>query len=264
MEPQRIVADFYDRLGWRYNKNEKTFEDTVLFTDTRAVMQPYFARSHKRDLGLFQSGGACLVELGPGALPALSYGEAFQHHLCIDISIQGLEEARRVLQDRGIFVIADASALPLNADFCTHFIGSHCLYHMPDQKSVLREITRVLAPNGIALLHYSLGGHSWADRLARILARFKPMAAEPTGVEALYLPFAANSLDWFFENIPASCSVSIRCHMAFPKSVTQLLIPDQWLGSLMLHTLSIGEKFLRGKWAKACQYVSIIITKDNC
>jgi SAM-dependent methyltransferase len=73
----------------------------------------------------------------------------------IDTSPGMLREAAEQARSAGLPVAlarGDAQAIPL-ADACTPaLIASHMLYHVPDRERALREMRRVLAPGGRAVL----------------------------------------------------------------------------------------------------------------
>jgi SAM-dependent methyltransferase len=49
-------------------------------------------------------------------------------------------------------VVADAAALPVATGSCGGVLAMHMLYHLPDPQAAVREIRRVLAPGGTALV----------------------------------------------------------------------------------------------------------------
>lgn len=64
------------------------------------------------------------------------------------------------------FVQADAARLPFPSASFHAVVANHCLEHMDDVDGVLREIGRVLCPNG-ALFVSVPDGSTWTDRIYR-------------------------------------------------------------------------------------------------
>lgn len=56
------------------------------------------------------------------------------------------------------FVVADGMNLPFDNDMFDIIICNHIYEHVPDDKSLIKEINRVLKPNGIC---YFGGGHKY-------------------------------------------------------------------------------------------------------
>ncbi|MDJ0974442.1 MAG: methyltransferase domain-containing protein [Planctomycetota bacterium] len=72
-----------------------------------------------------------------------------------DVSPGMLEAARTALDTAGVdarFEACDAQALPFDDDAFDVVVAAHMLYHVPDRPRALREMRRVLTPEGRAVI----------------------------------------------------------------------------------------------------------------
>jgi SAM-dependent methyltransferase len=90
----------------------------------------------------------------------------------IDIDVPGLAAARSNVGDGASFVCADGEQLPFPQDSVDVVVFNHIYEHVVDADAVMREIVRILAPEGVAYLglgnkwgiiepHYGLPFLSW-------------------------------------------------------------------------------------------------------
>ncbi|KKB64964.1 methyltransferase type 11 [Robbsia andropogonis] len=105
----------------------------------------------------------------------------------IDLDPEMLDEGMPRIQELGLterieMKVGDALALPLADGTLTMAVGRATLHHLPDKALSLREMFRVLAPGGIALVH-----DMRRDAPQALLDRFTQMRAAadypPTHVE---------------------------------------------------------------------------------
>ena len=91
-----------------------------------------------------------------------------------DLSRGMLEEARAFLHGSSQFryTILDAAALPFPPDFFDAVIANHVLYHLPDLRSALKEIHRVLKPD--CCLYAGTNGESHLQEILHWKKRFLP------------------------------------------------------------------------------------------
>ena len=78
-----------------------------------------------------------------------------------------LEAARAVLGDRAAYAVADVQELPFADAAFDVVLASHMLYHVPDRPRAIRELARVLAPDGI--LHAATNGEGHMRELAELV-----------------------------------------------------------------------------------------------
>ena len=84
----------------------------------------------------------------------LTYSQDYTYRVCADISIVALQEARKRLGERGLYVVADVANLPFAPDAFDGVVSLHTLHHLPleDQTRAYSELYRVLAPASTAVV----------------------------------------------------------------------------------------------------------------
>ena len=177
------VRDFYDQIGWHKGEGGQ-FVDALKFEDLRPVSKDYIHKCHLRVNRHLKPSGKYLVDAasGPVQYPEyLSYSSGYDFRICVDISFVALKEARRKLGDRGIYLLADVTNLPLQDNLADAVVSLHTVYHVPknEQGQAFREIYRVLKPGSSAVVVYSWKGHSFFMDVMflphRISRRFKAL-----------------------------------------------------------------------------------------
>ena len=71
---------------------------------------------------------------GPIQYPEyLTYSQGYSYRVCVDISIVALQEARKRIGSRGLYVVADVANLPFRPDVFDGVVSLHTLHHLPPQ-----------------------------------------------------------------------------------------------------------------------------------
>ncbi len=158
---KQIVQRFYDEFGWRTD-SEGTVNDTVRFVDRRPVVESYDQRCHQRVADCLPRSGNYLLDVASGPITHaayLPYGDHFRYRICVDLSFEALRQARAKLGDRGLYLLADITQLPLADDSIDAAISLHTIYHVPadEQFQAIRELHRVIRPAASAIVVYSWG-----------------------------------------------------------------------------------------------------------
>jgi SAM-dependent methyltransferase len=149
---------FYDDVGWR--PGEEVFEDAEIFEDLRPVSADYIRSCHLRVREHLPASGDVLLDAGSGPVQFpeyLAYQSGFRKRLCVDISLSALRQAHARLGDRGIYVQADVTRLPIADQSVDAAVSLHTIYHVPAelQEQAFLELYRVLKPGGQAAIVYA-------------------------------------------------------------------------------------------------------------
>jgi ubiquinone/menaquinone biosynthesis C-methylase UbiE len=99
----------------------------------------------------------------------MEYHANYARRICVDFSIEALQEAQQKLGVRGIYVLGDVTNLPFRDDAIDAVIANHVLYHVPadEQEKAFRELWRVTRPGGRAVVVYA-----WKALLPKLILLF--------------------------------------------------------------------------------------------
>lgn len=146
-EIKQQVRHFYDQTGWQM-VSEGMYQN-ARYEDLRPVAHAYIHRCHLRVGRYLKPSGRYLLDAGSGPIQYpeyLTYSRAYTYRVCADISIVALQEARKRIGDRGLFVVADVANLPFRPEIFEGVVSLHTLHHLPekDQWKAYDELYRVL------------------------------------------------------------------------------------------------------------------------
>ncbi len=158
---KKNVMDFYDQVGWQ-KRGEEVFVDTLKHYDLRPVSKDYLHKCHLRVSRHIKSSGNYLLDVASGPITHpeyIIYSNGFGIRICVDLSFLALREARRKLGEKGIYLLADITNLPLKDDLVDAVVSLHTIYHVPadEQSEAFHEVYRVLKPGSSAVVVYSWG-----------------------------------------------------------------------------------------------------------
>lgn len=163
-DEKQNVQSFYDEVGWRKREGDD-FIDAQWYEDLRPVSKEYVEGCRMRVNNYLKPRGRFILDVasGPIQFPEyLSYSSNFDTRICVDLSLAALREAQRKLGDKGVYLLADITNLPIKDDAVDAAISLHTIYHVPkdEQSKAFHEIHRVLAPGSSAVVVYSWGPRS--------------------------------------------------------------------------------------------------------
>lgn len=164
-EEKKHVQDFYNETGW-HKSEEGDFEDAQLFEDLRPVAEEYINNCHKRVSRHLKPKGDFILDAGSGPIQFdayLEYSKDYKYRICVDLTLQALSQAKQKLGDKGIYLIADITNLPLKSNVVDGAVSLNVIYHIPkdEQRKAIEEITRALKPEHKAVIVYS-----WGDKFS--------------------------------------------------------------------------------------------------
>ncbi|HSM26055.1 MAG TPA: class I SAM-dependent methyltransferase, partial [Anaerolineaceae bacterium] len=154
-EIKQQVRTFYDQIGWKMESDG--FYQNARYEDLRLVAKEYIEKCHLRVNRHLIKEGKILLDAGSGPIqyPAyLTYMDGYQYRLCMDISIVALQEARKRIGDRGLFVVGDIAKMPFKQESFDGIVSLHTLHHLPihEQKHAYKDLYRVLISGKSAVL----------------------------------------------------------------------------------------------------------------
>lgn len=156
-EASEVVRTFYDTYGWTIDEATGFHHHHTYFQDLEETATKYRYDHELRYRKYYGDGGSFFLDAGCGGEPRPRMSQGFERHVCADISIRGLKEARKQLGDYGAYVLADLAFLPFKEKSFDGVLASHCLYHVDkdSQADVLQELHRVAKSNKYILVFYS-------------------------------------------------------------------------------------------------------------
>lgn len=165
------VREFYDQVGWQQVAGG--VYQNARYEDLRPVSAEYIHRCHLRVGRHLAPSGRFLLDAGSGPVQYpeyQTYSAGYQRRVCLDISIVALQEARKRLGERGLYVVADVANLPFKPEAFDGVVSMHTLHHLPvgNQEQAYLELYRVLAPGRSAVVV-----NGWTE--SRLMRRFQPL-----------------------------------------------------------------------------------------
>lgn len=188
-EIKRQVQAFYDSIGWKV-VGDGLYQN-ARYEDLRPVSGEYIHRCHLRVGRHLPQRGQRLLDAGSGPVQYpeyLEYSRGFSRRVCLDISRLALTEARTRLGTHGAYVVGDLANLPFKESVFEGVVSLHTLHHLPaeEHKRGLKELYRVLAPAGRAVVVYAWGDGGLLMRLMERPTRAgQSMLARRRGEQAI-------------------------------------------------------------------------------
>jgi ubiquinone/menaquinone biosynthesis C-methylase UbiE/uncharacterized protein YbaR (Trm112 family) len=163
-EEKQLVKNFYDQQGWN-TTDEGNYKDAAIFEDLRPFTQDYIKKCHSRVGRFFRPSGTYLLDAACGALQFedyLQYSANYKYRVCVDFSFTALNECKKKLGDKGIYVLADITNMPFKDSVMDGFVSLNTIFHIPkdEQVTAIKELYRLLADGGCGVVVYEWFKHS--------------------------------------------------------------------------------------------------------
>ncbi len=131
------------------NRFEEFFADRT-YVGLKNHLYNYRLRRQAISRYLGVEGEGYLLEVGSGLSPMVT---GSRRAVYSDLSFSALKVLHKA-QPRGLFVVADATALPFKTASFSQVVCSEVLEHLPDDREALRQMAQVLQPAGELLLTF--------------------------------------------------------------------------------------------------------------
>ncbi len=167
MSDKKAVQDFYDQFGWKKTE-EGVFNDGDEFEDLREVSQQYMYDCNMRVKRYLRPAGEYLLDAASGPIQFeeyLEYNKDYKYRICVDLSFLALRQAREKLGNRGIYLVADITNLPIKDGTIDAVVSLNTIYHITrdEQAEALRQMYRVLKEDATGIVVYSWGRRSYLN-----------------------------------------------------------------------------------------------------
>lgn len=207
----KSVASFY-ASAWKRDEQGR-LRAKVIHEDMSTFGQRYDAAGEARFRGFFDGGRRhdIFLDAASGAQPRTELGRRYRYHVCLDMSLDGLLEARAALGDRAICVCGSLLQAPLRDGICDAILASHCLYHIDKdlQPTALGELGRMLGAEGRLVIFYGNRANARTNllRMPALWQRFRTMyrarSPRPAGADPGAIYFYLHPIDAMLATLTA-------------------------------------------------------------
>jgi len=265
------VFNYYNKISYEIKNSLKVYNDSSKWVDYRQVSADYIRNSFTRAGKYLQPGGKYFLDIasGPIGLPEyVALSKQYDVRICADISLNALLQARQNYTQKGIFLCADITNIPLKANVCDAVLCQHTLYHVPrnEQKIALNEMCRVARSGTRIAIVYSLFYRSWFMNLTlmplqvyRIVRHIGGKAYTRLLKDKPRLYYYPHSIAWFKKQSPGK-GLDFYCWRSTNKYFLNLFIHGS-IGGRFLSWLRKSEDAHPKFWARFGEYPLIVITK---
>ena len=285
MSPDSVkkeIGQFYDQIGWQL---EGDVYQNARYEDLRPVSAEYIHRCHMRVKRHLALTGDFLLDAGSGPVQYdeyLTYSQDYRYRVCMDLSVVALQEARKRLGEKGVYVNADIANLPFKDDTFDGIVSLHTIHHVPieEKVGVYKGLHRTLKP-GRSMVTVD----GWAEvPLAKAMNFFMRVANRLrlwTGKEAPKMPpdvqpngqngagaklpagtfVLKTSAKWFHDVMKDQLPYEIRVWRSVSVKFLPSVIQPEWGGRFWLRILYRLEEWFPHYFGEKGQYPLIVIKK---
>jgi ubiquinone/menaquinone biosynthesis C-methylase UbiE len=288
-EIKQQVREFYDQIGWQ-EVSQGCYQNAV-YEDLREVSSEYVHRCHLRVLRHLKKSGRYLLDAGSGPIQYpeyLEYSRSYNKRICLDISFQALQEARKRISDHGLYVVGDIAHLPFKSNSVDGLISLHTIHHLPQEEhlNAYLEFQRVLSKKSNAVVvngwdnpplmtgaNLLLKFVAWSYRLLR--GRSSPgkdQADHPCEDTLINKPRTTNqprgtyvrkhNASWLTRQVGSYMHVEIWTWRSISVRFLRTMIHERWGGRILLRMLYSLEELFPHFFGRYGQYPLIVITKN--
>jgi SAM-dependent methyltransferase len=258
------IRKFYSNAWKRDEQHE--LQARVLHNDLSDLGERYASVNEHKFERLFDGGGRYFLDAACGALPRVSFGKNFAYHVCLDFSLDGLIECRRVLGERAITVCGSILKMPLKSSSCDGVLAAHCVYHIEKdrQREAVSEMSRVLATGRTVIFYANPDAleRQMIRGVKRLLGRGGSSdAPQVTDTFYYYAHPIDRMLEFFRAEFPDS-GIQILPLRLVSTTVSARAFRTPVLGSAFFHTVRAIEK-IAPRNARPARLVTYIVDRPR-
>lgn len=281
------IGQFYNEVGWQL---EGDVYQNARYEDLRPVSADYIHKCHMRVRRHLAPSGDYLLDAGSGPVQYpeyLTYSEDYRYRVCMDLSVVALQEARKRLGKKGLYVVADIANLPFRGDAFDGIVSLHTIHHVPieEKVSVYQGLYQVLKPG-----RKMVTVDGWAEvplaKAMNFFMRFANKLRHWTGKEAEMMPNGTSasqlnneektashepvgtfvlktSAKWFHSVMKGVLNYEIRVWRSVSVRFLRSVIQPEWAGKFWLKVLYRLEEWFPHYFGEKGQYPLIVISKEG-
>lgn len=222
----------YDKFGYDY---EKYWKDESVNREYENIVEGIAIKK------LLPKEKTWICDLGGGfgrLYP--NYGDVFASSIVADYSLENLKKARESIKDQSAYMIAlNAYHLPFRKSVLDCILSVRLMHHLENAPDAMKEISRVIVPEGSLVLEYANKRHFF--EILKVLigkSKMKPFSIEPTKRGELFYNFHPKYIRGLLKEndlmLKKEVSVSNLRHQIFKKTlgVGLMVIIDRIFGPL--------------------------------
>ncbi|MEJ8841711.1 class I SAM-dependent methyltransferase [Lacibacter sp. H375] len=268
------IFNYYNDIKYIDFEGKKIYEDADKWVDFRDFMLAYTQQGFSNVRKYIKQQGTYFADIACGPVAFKEYvclADGYANRICIDISVNALQEARHNLKkenQQGIFICADMLSLPLKENVCDAVVCHHALFHVQKdlQLTALKEMCRIAKPATTIAVVYDWFYHSAFMNIALGPVQLYRIARHYAG--KLYagmfkknkLYFYSHSQNWFRRNNPGT-KISFYAWRSINKYFSKLYLHKKFGGVQLLNYIWRKEKEKPELMGKIGEYSVIVIEK---
>jgi SAM-dependent methyltransferase len=280
---KRQVGEFYNQVGWQ-EVSDGVYQNAH-YEDLRPISCEYIHNCHLRLCRHLAPTGKYLLDAGSGPIQYpeyLEYSKGYTYRVCADISIGGLQEARKRIGAHGLFVVCDIANLPFKADAFDGVVSLHTIHHLPNDEHARAydELFRVLAPAHSAAIVNGWGSAPLANLANGMVSMYRKLKVGKLKVESSSQPSTCNlptfnlqpsqpsgtfvkkhDAAWFQREIASRIPAEIWVWRTVNVHFLRTFVHERFAGRFWLHLLYWFEERLPHFLGKVGQYPIIVFRK---
>lgn len=264
---EESVSKFYNTVGWV--TDDDITEDAKRFEDLRKYTQEYAIKTRNLLLDYIPEWGENIIDMASGPIQYpeyVTYSKNFSKRYCVDLSIDALKMAEKKIGDHGEFLHGSFFDLPIEENFFDCALSLHTIYHMAKEKQeiAVRKLIRITKSNKPIIIIYSNPNVFWNSNMFRKLGLMKRQRHthidNGTKVKDGMLYFDPHPNSWW-NRFTDEADLEIVPWRSFGPAALKKLIPNNWIGKIMLRVLYSAERRFPKFFVKHFTYPMIILTK---
>lgn len=265
---EKNISDFYNTVGWE--SAGQVYEDTKRFEDLRESAQEYNDKCRLRVARHIPARGDKMLDMASGPIPYkeyVAYSENYQQRYCIDLSAKALDDAKRKIGDRGVFLWGSFFDINLENNFFDCAISLHTIYHIDQdqQEEAVRKLIAVTKPGKPVIIVYrnpnTLIEH-FVSPLRIIKRAWKKLNPTVNNNQEAELYAFAHPIEWW-HRFSKEADLKILPWRSFFAPHQRILIPNNKLGKKIFDLLFKLEEKFPNFFVQHFQYPMIILTKKE-
>lgn len=264
MDPNNVSRFYNEGGGWNASliDHGNPTVDASLFEDLRHVSIPYLSKVRlKVNRYITNISGSNILDFASGPIQYdeyLTYSLGFEKRCCVDFSSLALDVARSKIGEHGQYYVGDYFSFSFPENFFDCSLCIHTLYHVHKDKQydcVSKLVRETKAGGNIVFLY------SNPKSFNRRLRSFAKAFGWKSGKKKLDLYFHAYPLSWWEQNFSDCCVVRIKTWRLFEAAIMKILVPDNFVGALMLRFFLFLESIDSPIVTAFADYPIVILTK---